>query len=119
MADEPTPRTDVLAERLDGVRTSLSGVERRLDGLATKEELIALMQSRDALVNTQIGNLADDVRELAKALADERTARETAITESKADAKNARNFALSAIGLGVTIVVALIGLIAQVGGTPV
>lgn len=119
MTDQPTPRNDVLAERIDGLGRRFSGVERRLDGLATKEELIALMQSRDALVNTQITNLSEDIRELAKGLADERAAREKAIESMKADAKSTRTFALGALGLVLSAVVAVVGWVSQIGGPPV
>lgn len=138
MVDEPRP--DVLAERIDGLGRRFGNVERRLDGLATKDELVALIQSRDELANQRIMTLTEDVKDLTAALATERAerqaadaaaaaalrealekesvARQEAVKEVEKRSKDARAFALSAIGLGVTIVLALVALISQYGGAP-
>ncbi|WP_182377903.1 hypothetical protein [Nocardioides sp. WS12] len=112
------PRTDVLAERIDGLARGVAGVEARLGGLATKDELIALIQSRDLLTAQQFSALMEDSKRHAAALAVERAERMAADKENEERANRARTFALSAIGLIVSVVIALVTLIDRVGGTP-
>lgn len=129
MADEPGPRPDVLAERIDGLGRRFSGVEDRLSGLATKDELVALIQGRDQLTAAQFAAQAEDIRNLTAALATERAERIAAVEkeatertagdkENEERANKSRTYALSAIGLVVTVVLGLVALINQIGGTP-
>lgn len=118
MTQEPGPRPDVLAERIDGLGRRFGAVEQRLNGLATKDELVALIRSRDELANARIAALSEDVKELTALLATERAERMAADRENEDRANRARTFALSAIGLVVTVVLGLVALINQFGGTP-
>lgn len=96
----------------------LDSIERRVESLATKEELIQLLANRDILANTQISDLREDIKNLTAALAAERAERMSADKDNEERANRARTFAISAIGLVVTVVLGLIALINQIGGAP-
>ena len=123
------PRTDVLAERMDGLSGQVRDAIKRMDGLATHQGLTDLMRGRDELYNRLIAAQSEDIRELTAALATERSERMAADkeTETKASAavialdgrlNRSRTLALSAIGLTVTVLLGIVGLMAQLGGTP-
>ena len=125
----PGPRNDVLAERISGLNDRFTSLEKQISGLATKEELIQLLAARDALTNSQLSDLREDVKNLTIALANERaermaadttesTDRKTGDKENEERANRARTFPLSAIGLVISVVLGLIALINQVGGPP-
>lgn len=129
MTQDPGPRPDVLAERIEGLGRRFTGVEQRLNGLATKDELVALIQSRDLLTTQQFNALMDDVKNLTAALATERAERMAADASEKTDRETgdkaneervsrSRTLALSAIGLVVSVVLGLLVLINQIGGAP-
>lgn len=118
MTEPQGPRNDVLAERISGLTMRFDSLEKRVESLATKEELIQLLANRDILANTQISDLREDVKTLTAALASERAERMAADKENEERSNRARTFALSAIGLVVTVVLGLITLINQVGGAP-
>lgn len=118
MTESTGPRSDVLAERIEGVKNQVKSLETSVSKLATKDELIQFMAARDALMNQQLADLRDDQKELSQRMATERAERMAADKENEERANRARTFALSSIGLVITVVLGLIALINQVGGTP-
>lgn len=89
-----------------------------MDKLATKDELIQLIAGRDQLVNTQLADLRDDIKTLTRALETERHERKSGDKDNEDRSNRARNFAMTAIGLVVTVVLGLLALINQVRGIP-
>lgn len=118
MSETEGPRPDVLAERISGLNSRFNALEKRIDNLATKDELIQIIGSRDLLSNTQLSELRDDIKGVTKALSTERAERITGDKDNEERANRARTFALSALGLIVTVVLGLIALINQIGGGP-
>lgn len=112
------PRNDVLAERIDALGRSVNALDQRMGSLATERSLTDLIASRDVLYETRSNALAEDIKELTAALATERAERQAADKENEERAVRARTFAISAIGLTISAVIALITLISRIGGTP-
>lgn len=123
------PRNDVLAERIDNLASRIGSMESRMDGLATEKTLIALIEGRDRVYNAQLKALQDDVSDLGKALASERAervaaieveaqARKTGAKEAEDRARFAKTTALSAVGLMIAVLGAIVLLINNMGGPP-
>lgn len=129
MTDSVGPRPDILDERLKNLSGKVDDIQRHTRGLATKEDIQTMIGMQNQLFATQLTAIIDDVKDIAADLATERAeriaAQEKADVENKAAHKDAddrisrsRMYALSAIGLGVTILLALITLVSQIGGAP-
>lgn len=116
MTESNGPRPDVLAERIGGLNNRFTSLERRIDSLATKDELIQLISSRDVLVNSQLADLREDIKQLTNALATERSERQTGDKDNEERSNKSRALALSAMGLVISVVLGLIALINQLGG---
>lgn len=125
MTQEP-PRNDVLAERIDNLISRMGSMETRMDGLATEKTLIALIEGRDRVHSAQLKALGDDVTDALSALATERAERMAALATEKAERMAAdreneervarsRTIALTAMGIVVTVVLGLAGLLLQIG----
>lgn len=114
MTQEP-PRNDVLAERIDNLASRIGSMETRMDGLATEKTLIALIEGRDRVYNAQLKALGDDVTDLSRTLATERAERMAADRENEQRAARSRTIALTAIGIVVTVVLGMSGLLLQIG----
>jgi CHASE3 domain sensor protein len=113
------PRNDVLAERIDNLASRIGSMENRMDGLATEKTLIALIEGRDRVYNAQLKALQDDINDLVAAQASERAERIAADRENEERIARSRSIALAAIGITVTVVLGLAGLLLQLsGGAP-
>lgn len=118
MTDPTSPSADILNERLKHLGSRFDGVERRIDGLATKDELRSLITAKDELMSAQVVNLMEDIRNLTASLATEQERRIAGDKENEHRSNTARTYALSALGLFISALLALIVLINQIGGTP-
>ena len=116
MTTEPMPRPDVLAERLSAFTQRFDSMERRLEYLATKDELVTIMSGRDALTNGRLTDLAEDIRQLSANLQTERGERQAADQHNEERINRARTFALTAVGVVISVILGLIALINQLGG---
>lgn len=118
MTDQVGPRNDVLAERIDALGRSFNALDQRIGTLATESGIQSLIASRDTLYNSHIDSLREDIKELTAALATERAERQAADRENEERANRARTFAVSAIGLAVSVLLGIVALISQIGGAP-
>lgn len=120
------PGNDVLAERIDNLLKQVGGITLRMDSLATEKTLIALIEGRDRVYGAQLKALGDDVNDALAAIATERAERMSALATEKTERMNAdreneervarsRTIALTAIGIAVTVVLGLAGLLLQIG----
>lgn len=118
MTDQVGPRNDVLAERIEALTRLIQALEHRIGSLATESSIQQLIESRDRLYNQRINDLTDDIKQLTAALATERAERQAADRENEERANRARTFAVSAIGLAVSVLLGIVALISQIGGAP-
>lgn len=118
MTEVTGPRPDVLAERISGLSGRFDSIERRIDNLATKDELVSLIANQNTLTNSQLADLREDVKNLTGALAAERAERQQGDKDNEERANRSKAYALSAIGLVISVVLGLIALINQIGGAP-
>ncbi|TSD68143.1 hypothetical protein [Aeromicrobium piscarium] len=108
------PSTSEVSRRLDRI-------EQLLKDLPNQAMVSEMLRSRDTLLTT----VTDDLRDLTKALAEERVERMQADREERQSrheafaalerkAQVSRQIAIGAIGLGVTILLGVLGLVVPV-----
>ena len=99
------PSTSELSRRIDELT-------RLVRDLPTEKTLVALLAARDA----EIAALRDDVRDLTKALAEERAARVSGDKEIVSESASAKRWAVGVAISGAVAVIGFVGFLMQIAG---